>query len=406
MNSPTIKDSKLSHSSVKPKEPKGGSYFLGIGINSYNNFQKLENAVKDVEDIYSLLTEKYDISERGSMLLLEEMATYKGIVSALDHLKDSLHERDKLIIYFSGHGHLDKWKKGYWIPIDGEKNDSAYFIRNSTLREYLEDIPALHILLISDSCFSGSIFYRGNYRSSSAIEQLEVMKSRWALCSGRHDEVVEDGLPGENSPFAASFIQVLKNNNLPKLKVSTLTNIVVDSTKSRYVQLPEGGYMQGVDHRGGQYIFSLKGVSINYDSDMKERNREFVEVVPFNSALSKMYSQREEVKKWFINMVAYQLIAISLIAILGLFIKSAIGTKLLMVAIPFIFYLAPYLSAYFSELKVKMLLLLSGAYALVYYPILMIWTINSPTYFWWHFILMLGIGIMLYYLIIPLIKKA
>jgi uncharacterized caspase-like protein len=166
-----------------------------------------------------------------------------------------------LIIYYSGHGHLNKSTgKGYWIPTNAEQDDddTAAYIRNSEIRDSVDDIKSLHTLLISDSCFSGSLFVRGTQRSSAAIQELARLPSRWALCSGRHDEEVYDGKPGGNSPFAESIIDTLRDNQRKEFNVIKLIDRVVEQTRSNYEQMPEGNPLFGVGHKGGQYIFRLR----------------------------------------------------------------------------------------------------------------------------------------------------
>ncbi|MCB0613467.1 MAG: caspase family protein [Phaeodactylibacter sp.] len=238
------------------KEPKRKSYFLGIGINLYQNFSPLNNAVKDVVDMARLLEEQYDIDE--AIIITDREATHDNIIAHLDALKQKTGSNDKLLIFYSGHGHLDENQKGYWIPTDAEKDNTAHYIRNSTIRDYIEDFKALHTLLISDSCFSGSLFVRGVSRSSLAVEELEKRKSRWALCSGRHDEEVYDGKPGENSPFTTSILDTLRQSILPKINIAKLADMVIELTRSNYQQLPEGNPLYGVGHKGGQYIFRRK----------------------------------------------------------------------------------------------------------------------------------------------------
>lgn len=237
--------------------PISKSWFLGIGINEYQEFSNLNNALNDVNAIEKLLIEKYDIQE--SIILDNQKATRAGIIDMLDELEGRVHENDKLIIYYSGHGHLNKRTKlGYWIPYDAKKNRTANYIRNSTIRDYIKVINARHTLLISDSCFSGALFVRGATRSTLAIDELEDRTSRWAICSGRHDEEVYDGEPGTHSPFAASILNILQTNAHPKLNVAKLADQVVELTRANYVQLPEGNPLFGVGHMGGQYVFRLK----------------------------------------------------------------------------------------------------------------------------------------------------
>ena len=254
-------------------EPKriGNSYFLGIGINNYKEsagFPNLFNAQKDIEDILELLQSKYDVST--PITLFNENATREQIIHELDQLSELIRPIDKLIIYFSGHGHINKRKKGFWIPYDANKKNTANYIRNSTILNYVGDINSLHTLLISDSCNSGSIFDLETFRSTSpAIEELEKIKSRWAICSGLHSQLVSDGKPGCNSPFANSLINSLKVNNSPKINAGKIVDKVIKATSNIYKQLPIGSRLDGVGDEGGQYIFVLKNDLRNADSNGK-----------------------------------------------------------------------------------------------------------------------------------------
>ncbi|MEM7104960.1 MAG: caspase family protein [Bacteroidota bacterium] len=238
--------------------PLGKSWFFGVGINQYQEFANLNNAVRDVRDVCQLLQQEYDISAETTTLLLDTDATRFKIISALDSLKKKIQPEDKFIIYYSGHGHLDEDGKGFWIPTDGMKENTGYYIRNSTIRDYIQDIKALHTLLISDSCFSGTLLLRGQNRSTAAVDELGKKKSRWAICSGRHDEEVYDGPPGGNSPFCESIIDTLKENKLPGLNVAKLADKVIELTRANYSQLPEGAPIFNAGHKGGQYIFKRK----------------------------------------------------------------------------------------------------------------------------------------------------
>lgn len=241
-------------------QPKQNSWFLGIGINTYTEFPKLSNAVKDVTEVKEILIDKYDVEEQYSMTLYDDEATKENIIDTLDELGKKVKAEDKLFIYYSGHGHLnDHLGLGYWIPVDAQKDKAARYIPNSTVRDYVKGIKAKHILLVSDSCFSGSLFMQGQHRSSRAIKELDNLTSRWAICSGRHDEEVYDGDPGENSPFTKSFIDILKSNEQPSLNVGRVADRVIEETAANYEQLPDGRPLFGVGHQGGQYIFKQKG---------------------------------------------------------------------------------------------------------------------------------------------------
>lgn len=264
------------------KRERGRSWFFGIGINQYQDFPKLNNAVKDVEDLLSLLTDQYGFKHTEVITLIDKNATRENILEELDGLTRKIQPVDKLFIYYSGHGHLDNHTQlAYWIPQDAKHGRTSGYIRNSTVRDYIKAIPSLHTLLISDSCFSGSLFVRGASRSTSFHDDLAAIKSRWGLVSGRHDEEVFDGEPGTNSPFAASILKVLRTNRHPNLNVARLADRVIESTRSNYSQLPEGNPLHGVGHEGGQYLFQLVGS----EPVLWERCREEHSITAYNDYL-------------------------------------------------------------------------------------------------------------------------
>ena len=252
--------------------PKGKSWFFGIGINDYVEFDNLSNAVRDVQTIQSILTTTYDIDESCVIQLFNQEATEEGIIQKLDYLSKEINDADKLIIYYSGHGRVNhELNRGYWIPHDAKKNSSSRYILNSTIQDYVGGIDAKHILLISDSCFSGSLFMRGEYRSADVSEELERRKSRWALCSGRADEEVYDGDIGGHSPFAQSLINSLTSAVSDTIPVGHIVHQVIEETASNYQQLPEGRPMFGVGHGGGQYVFRKKHSSTGSTTDPDTR---------------------------------------------------------------------------------------------------------------------------------------
>ena len=240
--------------------PKGKKVMFGIGINAYRStsWPQLNNAVRDVEGVANLLLKQYDFDKAD--LLRNNEATADKIEEALYRLTDStvLGEHDSLLIYYSGHGHLDKNERGYWVPVDAEKDRISTYIPNSRIRELISDIKCRHILLISDACFSGSLFVRGvrGAQADEVAEEYEKRISRWAFCSGRHDEVVSDGPAGQHSPFTMAILQELGLNTSKKLNIARLADKVIEITRSNYRQMPEANPIQDAGHRGGQFVFT------------------------------------------------------------------------------------------------------------------------------------------------------
>lgn len=258
---------------------KNKSWFFGIGIDTYKHFQDLSNAKKDITDVQAILYDKYDIDE--CITLVNEEATRENIIKIFEFLQLNVEVQDKLLIMFSGHGDVNENKTvGYWIPHDATSESTANYLRNSTILEYVREIPSLHTLLISDSCYSSSIFSLGTLRNGTkALSNLEKIKSRWALCSGRKNEPVSDGIPGENSPFVSSIIKVLKENKAPKVNIGKIADIVMNETRELYAQLPQGKPLINIGDEGGQYVFNCKLQKISSSTQMLspfERNQQTV----------------------------------------------------------------------------------------------------------------------------------
>ena len=48
-------------------------------------------------------------------------------------------------------------EKAYWLPIDARKEDNANWISADDIVINVKGIPARHVLIVSDSCFAGTI---------------------------------------------------------------------------------------------------------------------------------------------------------------------------------------------------------------------------------------------------------
>lgn len=233
----------------------GKTYFLGIGIDQYQAWPRLRNAVRDVQVIREVLVQDYGLQSENAYTLYDKEATRAAVIHALEDMADRVTNTDSLLVYYAGHGHLNDRQRGYWVPADAPKDGISYYISNSTIRDYLGDINSLHTLLISDACFSGSLFVRGERSGDLAAHELAKLSSRWAICSGRHDEVVADGPKDGHSPFADSILDVLRKTERSIITTNFLFEQVREQTRANYDQLPDGGPIQGVGHKRGQYIF-------------------------------------------------------------------------------------------------------------------------------------------------------
>lgn len=276
---------------MKPKPQKRNSFFFGIAIDKYQSasIPNLNNAKLDVERIIQVLEERYGFKIIEP--LFDECATRRNIIEKINQLAYSTTNEDNLVIYFAGHGEIHpKTKKGFWIPCDASSSVGDY-IPNSSIIDALEGIEAKHILLISDSCFSGTFLTQmRSLDNSNHYSKLDSDNSRWLIASGR-EEKVSDGVAGAGSPFANCFSTILEKNQERYLSVGEINPIILKEVGLSTNQQPIAGHIENTGHRGGQLIFQLKeGLIIDKKQplihNIENLSEEAKIVVPYEVALS------------------------------------------------------------------------------------------------------------------------
>ena len=228
------------------------NHLFVVGINNYSYWPKLNNAVKDANDLVSVLLKKYTFEFGNIVVLKDEQATRTNIYNGLRSLIEKIGPQDNLVIYFSGHGYFDAiLNEGYWIPIEAKPNSTGEYISNTDILKILNAINSQHTFLIADACFSGALFTdsRRGY-----TDQVEKYKSRWGLASGRL-ETVSDGAIGGNSPFAKRVIQFFDESEKDKFAISELIQYVKTQVAEDTDQTPIGNPLKALGDEGGEMVF-------------------------------------------------------------------------------------------------------------------------------------------------------
>ncbi len=137
---------------------------LVIGINDYTNLPPLIYSVNDAQSIYQMLIE-WGFPQDQLHRLINEQATQKAIVAALQDLATHAQPNDRVFIFFAGHGlthEMDYGEEGFLMPVDSEQAAIVKTgISMNTLQALLKKIPAKHVLVAADSCYSGYAVSRG-----------------------------------------------------------------------------------------------------------------------------------------------------------------------------------------------------------------------------------------------------
>lgn len=239
-------------------------YALLFATNEYAEHEPLKNPVFDATTIAKELKEYYGfevelVLNPTKSEFLRKLREY----SLKNYLPD-----DQLFIFIAGHGKFDEiGKDGYIVSKDSRRDDEIYesYISYSTIRTQVDNNPCKHIFLTIDACFGGTFDQALAKRGSdddgtySMVAQSEYIKrklqfkTRIYLTSGGK-KYVSDGREGKHSPFAAKFIEVLRNYG-GRLKVVTtqqiLANVETGKEVPRY-----GGF--GDNEPGSEFVFVAK----------------------------------------------------------------------------------------------------------------------------------------------------
>ena len=229
----------------------GNYYALVIGNNNYENLPKLNTAVNDATKVAKILEDNYNFNVT---LLVDQK--HDEMKDAIFEIRSQMQPFDNLLIYYAGHGELDNdEERGYWLPIDADTTKRSKWINNSYILDNIKATKAKHVLLISDSCFSGSLM-RGKQKLNLTKDIAKVVskKTRVVITSAGGDEPAVDSGENNHSVFANALINTLKENNSIVLSDDLFPNIrkyVINNAD----QVPEMSVLLKAGHDGGDFIF-------------------------------------------------------------------------------------------------------------------------------------------------------
>jgi hypothetical protein len=238
-----------------PQSGFGDYYALVIGNNDYQNITRLKTAVKDARAVAKMLRDSYKFNVT---LLIN--ATRSDLFTAFSKLRRKLQTSDNLLIYYAGHGIMDKQtQRGYWLPVDAQRSIKSNWVANEDITSELKAIAAKHVLIVADSCYSGTLtrsLDMGSMRVGGLKEWVDRMaqrRSRTVLTSGGLEPVLDAG-GGGHSVFAQAFLKTLREN-----KTTIDMDSLYETIRRRVVlnadQTPLYSDIRFVGHDDGDFIF-------------------------------------------------------------------------------------------------------------------------------------------------------
>lgn len=235
----------------------GEYYALLIGVSDYNdasNVPDLEGLpTKDAQDLRDVLVNKYSFKSEN-VVLLNNSPTENQILREFVKLKKKITNKDNVLIFYAGHGIYDeKTETGSWLPSDADPEYGLNMISNSTIKDYIKGINSKHTLLISDACFSGSIFKTRSYKAApKSITRKFELPSRKAITSGTLKTVPN------KSVFLKYLIDRLNKNTELYLTARKIFDRIEEPVMNNSKNVPQYGTIQEVGDEGGDFVFIRK----------------------------------------------------------------------------------------------------------------------------------------------------
>lgn len=253
-----VKDSTPVSAPATPSALAVGSYHaLIIGINDYQSLPKLKTAVYDATAIANLLQEQYGFKEKKLLL----NATRNQILLAINDYKKRLPADSSVLIYYAGHGYRDPLtKRAYWLPVDAQLDNDVNWISASTITDEISGLHSAHVLVISDSCYSGDLRDAG-IRPDPRERDIYLKRalespSRNLMASGSDEPVADLGKNG-HSPFAYALIESLRaiqeNGFTAGYLFYSYIQQMVPGTSD---QMPQYNIIKNSGHEFGDFVFS------------------------------------------------------------------------------------------------------------------------------------------------------
>jgi len=178
------------------------TYVIIVGVSDYPNLsndQQLKYADDDAELILNYFLEKEDIPEKNISCFINKEANAHEFISKLRNiLFHQANENDIVIIYFAGHGDVDKEiNEGYFLfnKVD-PPNDSGYEMNDAVsfdlLKKYIEKASQkkIKLFLFTDACRSGIVISDQKYTNYT----ISSLASNWS-----NSYKIASCLPHQNS---------------------------------------------------------------------------------------------------------------------------------------------------------------------------------------------------------------
>lgn len=166
--------------------PNKNRYAVVIGIEHYRkDLPRVNFASHDAKVMKEYLTKRLGFAEENVVSLVNDHAAKSDMEKYLEYwLPDHVDSDSTVLIYYSGHGASNfKTNEGYILPYDGDPTylgGTGYSLKR--LYETLEKSPAREVVVMLDSCFSGT---GSRSVTSNALRPVVISVENPVLAGGK-----------------------------------------------------------------------------------------------------------------------------------------------------------------------------------------------------------------------------
>jgi len=238
----------------------GPYYALLIGNNNYRYVNKLQTAIGDADAVAKMLRDRFAFTTT----VLHD-ATRDQVFTALTDYRHKLRPNSNLLIYYAGHGFLDRAAdEAYWLPVDALSDNPEHWISANDITSAVRAIASMHILIISDSCYSGALMrsIEPSFKpeeTTAYISKMRASKSRNLMSSGGIEPVYDGGADG-HSIFAGTLLESLGAIDDREFTAADLfQKFIKRGVAGRSKQVPEYSFIRNSGDEFGDFVFSRTG---------------------------------------------------------------------------------------------------------------------------------------------------
>lgn len=222
------------------------TWFIGIGVQNYKNISeddRLKYSISDIREFALALKLKL-----GNDITIDTLFDDAFNLMELEKLKEKLKQtsiHDRVILFYSGHGILQKTNAKYFLPttvmsLDAWEKPENEAIPYDVFEELVDNIPARNKLVMLDACHSGN--YDQYYEYIIAKDSLDTMSitttqvvdeifnyigrktGSTIIASSSGLDASEETNEYEHGYFTQSLLNAIKKNK--NIKVSDLKDFI------------------------------------------------------------------------------------------------------------------------------------------------------------------------------------